>query len=164
MAGLNGFAKLALAEQAFRMYIISPVTGLRMTALDGQDAYVDVYSTRSKAAEGFKREAHDARNRIQRRKAGATYDEDQARGVEMLVAITAGWFLVDFDGNAIPDPFTKENARTIYSSEALGWLAEQVLIAATDDANFIKSSAKASSITQTPSSPAPSGAAPAAQV
>lgn len=141
---MSRFGGLAIAASAaFRMELMSPLTGQPLRDKEGKAAYIEVFSTRSPAAEQWRREADEMANRARRRKdKGESYDEKQARGVEMLTALTGGWYLVDLQGLPIDAPFSKEAARELYSAPETSWIGEQVILAATEDANFIKPSSK----------------------
>lgn len=67
--------------------------------------------------------------------------EDQ---VERLVALATSWHLLEQDGTAIDVPFSKENARELFSAPEMGWLRRQAFAYVANEANFMKTSSKSS--------------------
>lgn len=151
MSALTKFAALKVSDTPFRLMIVHPVTGVAMRATRKNDkgeeetveAYIDVYSLNSSRAEEYKRSLFDSQQRLAARnpKAGQlrTYDEVNERGADLLAHLTAGWLLIDPEGNVIDDfPCTRENARELYTTAQLQWLKNQVDGAVSDDANFFR--------------------------
>ena len=134
------FDALELETKPFRMEIMDPVKGTPMADKDGKVAYVDLISTESPEAESWRRGVFD-RNQLAMKKrrnvAGQTFDENKAQGVELLVTLTVGWYLVDKAGKPIDAPFSKETARQLYNNPKMSWLKQQVDDALGNDANFI---------------------------
>ncbi len=132
------FDRLAIGEKAFRLEIINPKTGDVMRCKEGKPAFVDIHPIESEAADKWRRLAFERANRSGRG-AGkkASYDESQASNVELLVSISSGWRIVDFDGNVIDEDYTPAKARELYGNTRMGWLTRQVSEGASEEANFI---------------------------
>lgn len=137
---MSKFAALALpVEQPARMIIHHPVTQKPLCDEAGKQAFIDVWSADSETRRKFERAS--ANRRLARRaRAKITAEEIEAEQVALLVALTAGWHLVDLNGRAIEEPFTPDNARELYAEPAMAWLREQVDEFASDRANFAKAS------------------------
>lgn len=134
------FAGLALeVEKPSRMIIMHPVTQQPLRDKDGKEAYIDLYSTDSVAARSH--EQNVLRRRINmRRGAKMTPEELEADSVEMLTALTVGWYLLDLTGEAMGIEFSQENAREAYGLPGWFWLREQINTFVGDRGNFSKAS------------------------
>ena len=62
--------------------------------------------------------------------------------VKRLVALVAGWHLVGPDNKVIDIPFTKDNARELFSAEEMGWLRRRAFSYVVNERNFMKGSPK----------------------
>lgn len=138
----KGWKKLGAASTAQRMVIVDPTTGVALKDKDGQEAFIDLYSLESPAIDDVRREMFDrAVTRSQRNsKRIMTLDESREQSADLLAAATAGWYLVDFEGEPIDEPFSKESARELYLDPDMTWLKEQVDDFVADKRNFIKRS------------------------
>lgn len=148
---MSKFAALELAvDKPARMTVMHPVTGAPLCArgADGKpdpknEAYVDVYSADSEIARAhhrrFGQRRLDALAR-KRRAAVQRVEELEEADIELLVELTAGWKLIGLDGAPLDVPFTKENARELYSTPAMAWLRAQVDEFAAERGNFSKTS------------------------
>jgi hypothetical protein len=65
--------------------------------------------------------------------------EDQ---VDRLVALIVGWYLVGPDRKAIDFPFSKENARKLFSNPRFSWMRRRGFTYVVNEKNFMKSSPK----------------------
>lgn len=130
------FAALELpVDVPARMTIMHPTTGLPLRDQDGQDAYIDLYSTDSDVARKHLRTA--ANKRLAQRQPQKTNAEAiESNTIDYFVTLTAGWRMCGLDGQRIDVPFTPENARALYSSTRSAWLREQVDAFVSDRANF----------------------------
>lgn len=136
---MGKFDAIELAtDEVHRMTLINPTTRQPIRDKDGKEAYVEHYSSDSEVARKVNREI--SRRRLKAGRAKITPEEIEADGLELLAAITTGWYLVDFAGNPIDVPFTQENARELYASRKTYWLREQVDDSAVDRVNFSKGS------------------------
>lgn len=139
MTNSNKFAALALEVEApSRMTIVHPVTRQPLRVEDtGNEAWIDLYSDDSEVARKHQRAI--TRKRLAMKGRGKlTPEELEAEQVELLVSLTAGWNLIGLDGQPIDIPFSPENARELYQSNALAWIREQVDAHAGDRGNFSK--------------------------
>jgi hypothetical protein len=70
-----------------------------------------------------------------------TPEEIEAEAIDVLVALTASWYLVDYHtGEVIDTEFNQADARKLYSQVI--WLREQLEESAADRANFSQGSSK----------------------
>lgn len=120
-----------------RMIVLDAVTSLPMKDRDGKEAYVEVYSSDSDIARRFKREIRTSRLRM-RNPNGLNGQKIEDEEVQLLAALTAGWYLVNRSGEPIDLPFTPENALKLYANNKMAWLADQVNEHAAARANFSK--------------------------
>ncbi len=144
---MSKFSGLSLSvDVPQRMNIIHPITRQVLTDNDGKSAYIDLYSADSLAAKKQNREISRRRLAMAGRSRAMklTPEEIENDQIELLVAITADWYLVSLDGEKIDIPFSASEARTLYGSEEAAWLREQVDDFAGDRANFTKASSKTS--------------------
>ena len=109
---------------------------------NGEEAYVDLYSSDSDIARRQNRE--NQRRRLNARgRLKLTPEELEAEATDLLVALTAGWSLVSLDGQMLDLPFTPQNARTVY--DKVTWIREQVDLFCADRGNFTPASSSTSS-------------------
>src|SRR4029077_16440713 len=133
---MNKFSGLELEVEApFRLTLLHSVTRQPLRDGEGREAYIDHYSADSEIARKHQR-AVQRRRLAMRGRLKITPEELEAEATEVLAALTAGWYLVDLQGNPIDLPFTQENARELYGNSAVGWLREQIDESAADRANF----------------------------
>lgn len=133
---MSKFSGMALpVDKPARMTIVHPINRQPLRDKDGNEAYIELYSGDSDAAR--KHERSVARRRLAMRgRLKLTPEEIEAEGVELLSAITAGWRLAALDGSPLDVPFTPDNARELYSDNAMSWLREQVNEFTADRGNF----------------------------
>jgi hypothetical protein len=129
-----------------RMSIIYPGTEAPLKIKEGlpdfgKEAYLDLLAIDSDPGRKIDRERTTATIRKLRSGRNRQDDEDVVEEqVEKLVALTVGWYLVDPEGSPIEVEFSKDNARELYSSPAMGWLRRQAWVYVVNEANFIKGS------------------------
>ena len=139
---MSKLSALSLSDTPYKMPVINPKTGVVMKTNEEnpREAFIMVKSISSVEANDFKRRTYEeARKSRKRKELGMPYDEVIDRTAEMLAELTTGWFLVDFNGEVIDEPFSFEAAKRIYSEPPLDWLRRQVDEAVNDDANFTPS-------------------------
>lgn len=136
---MSRFAALALAtEEARRMPIRHPATGEVMKDADGTEAYLDLLSLSSAAAQ-------KARAAIQQKRMDAgvrrvTLDEAEAEAMTVLAACTKGWHLVGLDGQAIAVPCDPAAAQELYTTPGLRFIADQATRFADTAGNYLPAS------------------------
>lgn len=133
------FDALALeVEKPSRMAVLHPVTRQPLRDPKGAEAYIDLYSGDSEQA----RRQHRAimRRRVAVRRTKLNVEEIEAEQIELLAVLTAGWYLLDLNGNPLEVPFSVENARELYGLAATAWLRDQVDEHIGDRGNFSKAS------------------------
>jgi hypothetical protein len=147
----SALARLSLeVEKPARMPLLHYQTLQPLRDATGKEAWIDLYSSDSEIKRRHDRETQRRRlntNRVGRIR--VTPEELEAEGTDLLVSLTAGWFLLDLDGFPIELPFTPENARRIY--DGIVWIREQVDQFCADRANFTPASLQISSNGQKPS-------------
>ncbi len=134
---MSKFAGASLAvDTPFRVELLHPVTNTPLRDKDQNTAYVEVLSHDSQKARQHQR---DVANRRLRRGAGKiTAEEIEAENVDLMVALTAGWYLLDLEGNPLNVEFNEANARELYSTREVRWIRDQVDEAAAERKNFSK--------------------------
>lgn len=137
---MSKFSGLALAvEKPQRMPLLHPTTNEPLKDDKGREAYIDLYSSDSDVAR--KQERAISRRRLNvRGRTKVSPEEIESASLDMLVAITAGWHLVDLAGKAIDVQFNASNARELYEEAELSWVRDQVDQFAGDRANFLPAS------------------------
>jgi hypothetical protein len=139
------FAGLALeVEKPSRMTIMHPLTNAPLRDKDGQEAWIELYSSDSDPARKHQRSAQRRRlaSAGRRGRVKVTPEEMEADGIDMLVAITAGWNLLDLSGKPLKVEFNQDNARELYAEPGMSWLVEQIDTFASERENFSKASSK----------------------
>jgi hypothetical protein len=136
-SAVNGSAFEGLqleVDSATRMPILHPRTN---TEIKG--GWVEVYSNDSARSKAHQRDLIRQRQAVAQRggRTVMTPEEQDAAATDLLVTLTAGWSLVDFDGNPIDKPFTPEAARELYDSPGGFWLRQQVDAWSADRGNFM---------------------------
>ena len=135
---MSKFAGLALAvEKPERMVLRDPVSRKPLKDKDGNPACIDLYSNDSEVARKYDNAA------LQRRlnsRGGPKLSADELMGeaTERLAHLTAGWNLVDLQGNPLDVKFSTDAAGDLYSESAISWLREQAEEFVADRANFVK--------------------------
>jgi hypothetical protein len=136
-------------EKPQRMPLLHYQTRQPLRGPNGEEAYVDLYSSDSDIARRHNRETQ--RRRLNMRGRGKlTPEELEAEATDLLVALTAGWSLVALDGSMLGLPFSAQNARVVY--DKVTWIREQVDEFAADRGNFTRASSSTSSNGPSPSS------------
>ena len=136
MTTLKGFG--VPTDATFDLLLTHPKKRTPLFDKDGRQACVTLYGPDSKPAMKSKQVATQAA--LSRRNRAMDAEELEAQNIEFLVAITAGWYLVNFDGEVIEYEFTPNNARKLYANPEMGWLKDLVDEAAGNRANFLKTS------------------------
>lgn len=137
---MSKFAGMALeVDKPSRMVIVHPVSRQPLRDAEGKEAFIELYSGDSEVARKHGRVV--TQRRINMRGRGKlTAQELEAEHVELLAALTVGWYLVDLAGAAMNVEFSSENARDLYGLPALSWVREQVDDFTGDRGNFSKAS------------------------
>lgn len=137
---MNKFSGLELeVETPFRLILVHPVTRQPMRDEDGNQAYIDHYSSDSEIARKHQR-AIQRRRLAMRGRMKITPEEIEGEAIDVLAALTVGWHLVDLKGNMIDLPFSQDNARELYGNPAVSWLREQLDESTADRSNFSQAS------------------------
>jgi hypothetical protein len=141
MASIDSIA-LATEEPA-ELVLKHPVTGEPIYDKAGKPAFVLLLGKDSAAAKKHGRS--QAQKIIDKRGRGKTKAEElEASNVELLVALTKGWYLVSFAGEPIEFECTPANARALYTDSKFDWIKDQVDEFSGDRSGFLKSSEAAS--------------------
>lgn len=99
------------------------------------EAWIDVWSADSEVARRALRQAID--RRVAARTLQADPSQQEADKIGLIVALTAGWHLLDpSTGEVIDEPFSPETARELYASPGTAFIGEQVDTYAADRRNF----------------------------
>lgn len=140
-------------EKPARMVITHPTTLEPIVDADGKQAYLDLYSADSERARAYNRRTSQKRLDMRGRAViSAASIESESFG--LLAELTAGWYLLDLDGNPVDVPFTTQNARDLYAEPGMNWLRDQADAFAGSRVNFLKPSANNSaSLPSTSSQP-----------
>jgi hypothetical protein len=124
---LNDLDAVASCDTPFEFQVVSPKTGKPM------DVFISVIGDQS---DRVKQHARQATNKARLAEATRkiedrviTIEEDEQFSVETCVLRTVGW-------RGIKEPFTAENARTLYTKNVM--IRAQVLRHSSNIANFIK--------------------------
>lgn len=136
---MSKFAALALdTETPSRMAIRHPATGEPLRRPDGTEAFIDLLSLSSAAAQ--KARAAIQQRRIEGRVRRVTVEEAEAEAMQVLAACTKGWGLVGLDGSVIDVPCSPETAIELYTTPGLRFIAEQATRHADDAGNYLPGS------------------------
>jgi len=134
------FAGLAVNVGApSRMVIINPMTDKPLADKNGKEAYIDLLSADNPEASKIDR-AQTLAFKQQMRSGRFRDDDPIEEQVAKLQALTAGWYLVDLDGNPIDVPFSADAAKELYAAHEMAWLRRQAWVYVNDVANFTKRS------------------------
>lgn len=149
------FAALAAnVAEAFNMPILHKDTEAVLKDQAGKEAYIALLSIDSEAGREIERSHNLAQVRQARSGRNLRNDRDfTEQQIETLIALTAGWYLVDHDGNPIDVPFSPENAREFWHEPGLGHLRRQAWVFVNTAGNFIKASSKTSAASPKPNLP-----------
>lgn len=136
---MSGLDALELeVDTPSKMTILDPRTNLPLRDIEGNEAYIEVYSSDSQIARKFKRAIKTSRMRV-RNPNSLTGEKLENEDAELLAELTTGWYLVDpGTGARIDLPYSRENARKLYGNHKLAWLYDQVDAHAGNRANFFK--------------------------
>ncbi len=141
------FGALSLeVEKPGRMVVVHPITRQPLRCVvegedKGKEAYIDLYSGDSEQARRHQRAI--ARRRMAMRGRGKIMPEEvEAEAVQFLCAMTAGWYLLDLEGQPLGIDFSVEDARELYGLPETAWLRDQADEYIGDRANFSKASPK----------------------
>lgn len=139
MTKTSAFAGLSLdVDKPVRIPIPHPVTEAPLKDKEGKEAYLEMISGDSATAEKIRK---DVRAKRQRSRNPDKIDYE-AEDIDLLAALTKGWYLVDFDGNPIDVKCTPETVATLYREPETLWLRDLANKAAGDRGNFVKASSK----------------------
>jgi hypothetical protein len=137
---MSKFSGLELEVEApYRLTLLHPITRQPMRDVEGKIAYIDHYSQDSEIARKHQRTVQ-RRRLAMRGRLKITPEELEGEAVDILAALTVGWYLVDLKGNPIDLDFSQDNARELYSNPAVGWLREQLDESTADRGTFSKGS------------------------
>jgi hypothetical protein len=132
------------ADQPSELILKSPITGEPLYDASGKPASIMLLGRDSAVAKRHERST--TQKLLDKRGRGKTKVEElEASSIELLVALTVSWHLVNFEGEVIDYACTPANARALYSNAVFGWVREQADEFAGDRAGFLKSSASYSS-------------------
>jgi hypothetical protein len=106
---------------------------------EGNLAYIDHYAADSEIARKHQR-AIQRRRLAMRGRMKITPEELESEAIDILVALTVGWHLVDLKGDVIDIEFKQENVRDLYSDSSISWLREQIDESTADRGNFSQGS------------------------
>jgi hypothetical protein len=135
------FASLEVPVDSPRqMILIHPVTRQPLTDEKGKVAYIELYSTDSEICRRYFRERDRRRTLPNGNIRPTTPEQSEAESVQVLVALTTGWYLVGMDGTHIDVPFNAQNATDLYAATSMAWIRVQVNEFVTEIANFAKAS------------------------
>lgn len=136
------FGNLALNVNApKKMPIENPSTGTSIRDKEGKESFLMLMSNDSAVAMARKRQSRKRLfDQVQKgKKINYSVEQAEEDDIELLVALTKDWYLVDPEtGDAIDFPFNEENARTLYSSPDMVWLRDQAEAFVSERANFTK--------------------------
>jgi hypothetical protein len=139
---MSKFAALAAnVSDAFSMPITSPLTEAVLKDSDDKEAFISFLSPDSEV--GRKIDRAQSLQVMRKMRSGRNLQDDDdltEQQVDKLVALTAGWHLVDLDGKALDVPFSKDNAKELWTDPAMGWLRRQAWVFVNTAGNFIRRS------------------------
>src|SRR5580765_209271 len=100
----SALARLSLAvEKPGRMPLLHYQTRQPLRDATGKEAWIELYSSDSEIKRRHDRETQRRRLNV-RGRLRLTPEELEAEGTDLLVALTANWFLLDLDGFPIELP------------------------------------------------------------
>jgi hypothetical protein len=101
---------------------------------NGQQAWIEIYSSDSDVARKFRNELRTQRLRM--RNPNQLTGEDR----ELLAALTSAWYLPEPNGDPLDIPCTRDNAFMLYNDNRRTFIYYQVDMAASDRKNFVAAS------------------------
>lgn len=138
---MSRFAALALDTEApRRMPIRHPVTGDVMKDAHGAEAFIDLLSLTSSAAQKARAVVHQRRIDAGARR--VTLAEAEAEALTVLAACTKAWHLVGLDGSSLDVPCTEAAALELYSTPGMRHITDQATAFADRAGNFLPASSK----------------------
>jgi hypothetical protein len=142
---MSKFGSLAPSDKPHRVNI--KLDGKQIIDKNGKPFFIDVYSEDSAVGRRFDKEQRE--QALANARSGIDQPTQLEINIAKCAALTAGWHLVDPETlEAIDEPFTTESARELYSLPLTSWIWLQPWAAANNHVNFIKRSAKGSTLTQ----------------
>lgn len=135
---MNGkFAGLEIAiDKPGRLILSHPITRQPLRDPDGKEAWIELFSADSDIARKHQQAIQRRRLAQRGNRLRITPEELEAEAVDLLAALTAGWYLVSLNGEPLNVPFSVENARELYAVPAMTWVREQVDEFAADRGNY----------------------------
>lgn len=131
------FAGLEIAvDKPARLMLSHPVTRQPLRDSEGHEAFIELFSVDSAVARKHQQTIQKRRLSQRGTRIRITPEELESESVELLSALTTGWYLVTLDGRVIDLPFTIENARELYAAPSLAWVREQVDEFVADRGNY----------------------------
>ena|ERR1700733_4294822 len=121
-------------EATSRMVIHNPVTKAPIVDANKNEAFIELLSFESAVARAHDRRVQDINMKLVGR--GPTREENEARFVEKLVAVTKSWHLVSLTGQHLDVPCTAAMVEALYSDDTFIWLKTQVVQHCLDLGNF----------------------------
>ncbi len=129
---LNNLSTAKKSDEGSVLEVLHPVNdtklGIKITVV-GQDSTI-YRSFINKQANSLRQKIMPGRGFMP-----SSVEKDQEQATNLLVTCTLGWEGIDLDGKEYP--FTKENAKALYSNSGFFWLREQVDKFIADRANFL---------------------------
>lgn len=113
-----------------------PVTKEIIKDKEGNPAWIELYPKDSKIGRKLERKLID--RRLKKKEGQITTSSMEESAVEMLAALTKGWYLVKGDGEKAEYECDDETKRKFYSDDSLRWIRDQVDRFVLDLANFHK--------------------------
>lgn len=149
---MSKFGKIGVdTKSTSRMEIILPGEIDPIADKNGKVAYIEFLPWDSEPGRKFDREQQTdvvrkgfrSRSRAELRDEAEKADQvlDQAKRLSVLAV---GWYLLDPAGNEIDVPFSVDAARELFTEPETAWLRRQAWVYVSNEANFMKSSAKSS--------------------
>lgn len=137
---------------ASRMPLVMPGEVDPIVDEDGNEGFLEFLPWDSDEGRKLDRELHRANVRkgfrqksaVELRKEAEEEDpiEEQVR---RLVLLVTDWHLVGPDRKVIPVPFSKENAKALFTSQRTAWMRRRAYAYVMNERNFMKHSSKSSS-------------------
>ena len=135
MFDLNQLDTHAPAMAGRPMPILDPRSGNPIYDADGKPVEIVLFGRNSDVYREVMRSVQQRRNERRMRNLQQTEDEIRQDDFEVIVACTKGWNIPMLDGQ--PFPFSRENARKLWSDRRFNTLFERASRCIVDDANFL---------------------------
>lgn len=119
-----------------KCYLRHPITDDIIKDKDGNPAWIELYPKESAIGRRVERKIID--NRLKSKSKNVTTASIEESAVEMLCALTKGWYLVKGDGTPAEYECDEETKRKFYSDDSLRWIRDQVDAFVLDLSNFFK--------------------------